>query len=99
MPRFVEQNRSAASINQRTEIAVQVLRNFPQEHWNALRDFYVGEQDEETVCTRHNLTLEEFREVKRRVRLRFSKLGLTASVKRKSSGAEPSGQVLIKGSV
>ena len=74
MLRFIREDRSAASIIHDTELATQVLRDIPQEHLNALRDFYVSEQEEVLVCTRHRLTHEEFREIKSRAPLRFSQV-------------------------
>jgi hypothetical protein len=53
--------------NSSSWIAAILMRDLPRKHRNALRDFYVLEDDDATVCARNGLSLIAWRELKGRV--------------------------------
>jgi hypothetical protein len=80
--RFLQSDRSAASIGLNLNVAAPLIQHLHRNHLNALRDYYVANGDEAAICARHGLSLSDFQDLRRQLRSSF-----TGKLDRKPVGA------------
>jgi hypothetical protein len=61
---LVEHAHSAGLNSSSLQVATQLLRDLPRQHRNALRDFYLLEDDDATVCARYGFSLIAWHDLK-----------------------------------